>query len=241
MSTDYSVIREDFEKDLDAIESLVQLSSTLKSSVAPKVRVAAANSATLLLAATFEEFVRQMARLYARKRVSEARSAEQVPRKMLNRAWRSTMKELTRLDLKDRSATIVSRISDAKKEFDVVFQFCSGDLEQDIYDRVVYNEGGMKPSQINEIFSVCGLTDIMRKVSNESDVRDISSAVDAEGAHNELRNKMDGFFGRRNEIAHAIDALRSASPEQIVEDVAILRAFGRSLCVVLEHPDGQAK
>lgn len=64
MNTDFSAIVYEFEKDLDNIGSIVSAFDAPKKSNS-RIRVAAANSATLLLAATFEEFVREMARSYA--------------------------------------------------------------------------------------------------------------------------------------------------------------------------------
>ena len=65
MATHFTVILDDFEEELEAIKILVQASADPRLGK-PRTRVAGANAAVLLLAATFEEFVRQMARAFAR-------------------------------------------------------------------------------------------------------------------------------------------------------------------------------
>jgi hypothetical protein len=71
LSSQFSIINEEFASDLAAIRILVhEFNDPGKSP--PKVRIAAANSATLLLAATFEQFVREMARAYAQAVVAAA-------------------------------------------------------------------------------------------------------------------------------------------------------------------------
>ena len=60
MATVFEVIAEEFNEDMEAIRSLVVTFNDPQKNL--KVRIAAANSSTLLIAATFEEFVREMAR-----------------------------------------------------------------------------------------------------------------------------------------------------------------------------------
>ena len=47
-----------------------------------------------LLAATFEEFVREMARAYARAVVASSKSIEMLPSRLAHAAWRRTMETL---------------------------------------------------------------------------------------------------------------------------------------------------
>ena len=68
METVFDVISDDFLSDLDAISDLIGLVANGGGS--SKSRVASINSATLLLAATFEELIREMGRQFAREIVS---------------------------------------------------------------------------------------------------------------------------------------------------------------------------
>ncbi len=56
MASAFKIITEEFIDDMDAIRSLVVTFSDPQKTA--KSRIAAANSATLLVAATFEEFIR---------------------------------------------------------------------------------------------------------------------------------------------------------------------------------------
>ena len=58
---------------------------------------------------------------------------------------------------------------------------------------------------------------------------------DEEGkTHGYLVNRIEGFFNRRNRIAHALNSGASSSPEDIGQDIDIFRALGQSLCEILE-------
>ena len=80
MATSYDLIAEDFLSDLAALSNLVQAAHSSGSSA--KARVASVNSATLLLAATFEEFVRQLGRQFARDVVSRTSDPKKLPKKL---------------------------------------------------------------------------------------------------------------------------------------------------------------
>src|SRR4051812_9322478 len=95
MSSTFEVIVGDFIDDMAAIRSLVETFSDPHKT--PKARVAAANSATLLVAATFEEFVREMAREYARAVVRSTLSFDQLPSKLASTAWKRTMDSLSKV------------------------------------------------------------------------------------------------------------------------------------------------
>ena len=119
MTTELTLITEEFDSELEAIRLLVNAFKNSPPISAPKARIAAANSATLLLAATFEEFVREMARAYAKAVVTAAHSLEELPKEMANKAWRRTMEALARIRI-NTTANVLSaetEILDARPQF----------------------------------------------------------------------------------------------------------------------------
>ena len=235
MSTSFTIIAEEFDGDLKAIRSLIDTFNVPQQS-APKVRVAAANSATLLLAATFEEFIREMARTYARAVVAATRAFNRLPRKLATTAWRNTMETLARIriDTDTRAFSAESKISDARTQFEVVYKFCNGDLSQDIYNELIYNENNMRPGQINLLFGVSGLSDVCLQIANRMPILEIFDETEVGKAHGRLLKSLEEFFERRNDIAHSLNAARSSGPDQIFKDIDMFSAFGKSLCETLE-------
>src|SRR3546814_106825 len=168
----------------DLIRSLVNAFNDPHKS-APKARIVAANSATLLLAATFEEFVREMARAFARAVVTASDSFERLPPKLAATAWRRTMETLARLRIDTRSKVFSAEsvFSDALTRFNVVYGFCKGDLSQDIYNELIYNENNMRPGEINSLFKVSDLVDVCSKLADQRPLLENLGEVAAGQAH----------------------------------------------------------
>ena len=231
MCTEFSAIADEFEQDLENIRSLVSaFDSPDKSS--PGVRVAAANSATLLLAATFEEFVREMARCYAKFVVGSTDRVESLPQRFNETVWRRTMASLERIRFESQPAPQL--ILDAKAKFDAVFEFCSGDLDQDIYEVLIHNENNMRTGQINAVFKISGLQNVCLLLSDKQAISDTFSQQDSGQVHGLILSSLDNFFDRRNEITHSLNSTSSSGSIQINQDIDMFWAFGKSLCETLE-------
>ncbi|MCY4462380.1 MAG: HEPN domain-containing protein [Albidovulum sp.] len=163
MSTDFSVIVDEFESGLVPLEEIVGAGQTIQSS--PKARVASIHAATLLLAAEFEEFVREMARQFARRVVSESRCVSDLPDALLETAWRRTFdqvaKHIPSAQTKKEALTISAR--QARLKINALCSFVEGDINQDIFEHLIHNENNMRARQINSLFKVGGLTDVCKK------------------------------------------------------------------------------
>jgi hypothetical protein len=236
MTSTYRVIFEEFEEELAAIESLVAASSDPKSS-RPRVRVAGANAALLLLAATFEEFVRELARAYARFVVESCASYDDLPPRLASTAWKRTMDALARLRLNPKKELFSreSIFSDALTSFTIVHEFCRGNLTKNIYQELIHNENNMRPQEINSLFKISGLNNICYSVCLDTQLLDMLNQIEQGKAHSELVERLEGFFERRNQVAHSIAAMRSSGTEQISSDIELFRRFGYALYQVLEN------
>lgn len=235
MSSTFEVILEDFEEELEAVHALVDASADPKLG-RPRARVAGANAAVLLLAATFEEFVREMARAYARAVVQACASYDKLPPKLATVAWKRTMEALARVQLNPKT-TVFSRDSifaDAQTRFTVTYEFCRGDLDQDIYGDLIHNENNMRPQEINGLFGLSGLKNVCFVVAEDEALRDFLGESEQGKAHARLTEQIESFFERRNQVAHSINAMRSSGPELIVNDIELMRQFGRALSATLD-------
>ncbi len=205
MASIFQVITEQFIDDLNAIRSLVVTFSDPQKT--GKARIAAANSATLLVAATFEEFVREMARQYARAIVTNTASFEKLPPKLASTAWKRTMDGLSKMRFggNDSGVGRENVFGAAQARFTVIHEFCKGDLTQDIYRDLIHNENNMRPGEINGLFKVSGLGDVCNKLSDKQPMLDLFGEAEPGKAHGRLLSQMEDFFERRNAIAHALE------------------------------------
>src|SRR5271166_1658121 len=210
----FEVIREDFVAELDAIRQLV---TTFDGHGKPVgTRIAAANSATLLLAATFEEFVREMAREYARVIVTTTSSFDKLPKRLVSTAWRRSMESLSRMRFDVDQSAREGLMVDTQARFSVIYEFIKGDLTQNIYRELMHNENNMRPNELNSMFRVAGLSDICAKVCDKAAMLTFFGETEAGKTHGKLLVALEDFFERRNEIAHALNRGQSSGPEQII-------------------------
>lgn len=233
MATAFEVITEDFHQDLVAIFDLVSAVEGASSSA--KARVASINSATLLLAATFEEYVREMGRQYARELVERLNDPNKLPRKLTATAWKRTLEHLARAKI-DTGGTPLSldHISaDSRSRFDAVWSFLGGDLSQDIYASLIHNENNMRPGEINAVFSICDLKDVCQKISSVEAFKAFFEEDDSGKVHGHLLRSMNDFMEKRNDIAHSINSSTSIGSEDFQRYLGLMKAFSQALVVCL--------
>ncbi|WP_296575775.1 HEPN domain-containing protein [Phreatobacter sp.] len=232
MTTVFEAITDDFLDDLGAIAALV---GTFGASSHPiKARIAAANSSTLLLAATFEEFVREMAREFARAVVLSASSVDNLPKKMTATAWKRTMDGLGRIKFDKSENGLSDAFGSAQSRFSIVYDFCRGDLSKDIYRELIHNERNMRPDQLNELFNVSGLGNVCRLCYEKPIMRSFYGEDDNSNLGKKFFSSFNDFFERRNDIAHALSAQKSNGPQQIETDIRMMTCFAQALRETLE-------
>lgn len=233
MPTVFELIREDFKSELDAIRLLVTTFDVLGRP--PKARVAAANSATLLVAATFEEYIRQSAREYARLVVANTSSFVDLPKSLATTAWRRSMERLAkvRFDVEDQPArnTLLLTVGTT---FSAVHEFVRGDLTKDIYGDLIHNENNMRPNELNAMFKVSGLGDVCLKLCAMQTIKDHFEETEQGKTHGKLLTALEEFMERRNNIAHALNPGSSTGPDQIIKDLDMLEALSTSLYQTLD-------
>ncbi|HMN86173.1 MAG TPA: HEPN domain-containing protein [Bauldia sp.] len=239
MPTVFELIKEDFKAELDAIRLLVETFDV--SEKPPKARAAAVNSATLLVAATFEEYIRQSAREFARLVVTNTASLGDLPKGLSATAWRRAMQRLAKVrfdseDQQTRNALLLG----VETTFSAVRDFVRGDLTKDIYSDLIHNENNMRPDELNAMFKVSGLTNVCVKLCEIQPIKDHFDEAEQEKAHGKLRMALDELMERRNRVAHALNPNSFTGASQIKRDLDMLGALASSLCQVLDAATGPA-
>lgn len=232
-SESYRIIREEFDEALNSLKQLIEIADGTSQSA--RVRLAAANSCTLLLAATFEEFVREMAREYARFIVQRAKTIDKVPIQLVISAWKRSIGKLARIDTEGEKNSARSIMVDTKSKFTTIYEFVSGDITQDIYRELIHNDRNMRPDQINELFKISDLRNICRKIAAESDVLRFLGEDDAESSELKFKKTMENFIDRRNGIAHALNMQHSDGASQIRRDIEFLQCVARAMEATLRR------
>src|SRR5439155_26278309 len=95
-------------------------------------------------------------------------------------------------------------LSEAMTRFSAVYEFCKGDLSQDIYSDLIHNENNMRPKEINALFKLSDVGDICSKISDKAPLMENFGESEAEKTHGRLLKYLNEFFQRRNDIAHSL-------------------------------------
>ena len=238
VASTFSAIVSDFDEELTSLEQLVQIGQDWR--LPPKTRVASIHATTLMLAAAFEEFIRQMANEQAKQVVDRAGSVADVPDKLLETAWKRTLSELARAESNGLSKKEALRKSakQARPKVDALFSFVEGDLGQDIYDYLIHNEYNMRPNEVNKMFKISGLGDICRKVCHQSSLKEYFEQGNENKMHGDLLRALNSFIDRRNKITHSLNSVTSEGPEEVLRVIEMFRAFAKDLRATLEPAVG---
>ena len=233
MSSIYTAIADEFEGQLYSLCELVGCSQS--KSLMASTRVASVRATTLLLAATFEEFVREMALEYANLVVSRAKSLEQVPDRLVDAAWKQTLQDLLRARPmgETKQSRLASTAKLARPRVNAILSFMEGDLSQDIYTNLTHNENNMRPEQIDRLFRIGGLPNVCRAVCKRGKLQTFFGVRGQERTHAALKETLNEFITKRNEIAHSLNLVSSDAPDAVFRDIDLLRAFAIDLRVTL--------
>lgn len=234
MGSIYTAIADEFGSQLHSLHELVGNSQS--KSLMPSTRIASVRATTLLLAATFEEFVREMALEHAKIIVSKARSLEQVPDRLVVTAWKRTLGDLmqTRMQGDTREARLASTAKLARPRLDAICSFMEGDISQDIYAKLTHNENNMRPEQIDKLFRIGGLSSVCKEVCKKRELKAFFGTRGQENTHSALKETLNAFIDKRNEIAHSLNLMSSDAPDEVFRDMSMLEAFSLDLRTTLD-------
>ena len=228
----YAVIVEDFDEELTSLKDLVQIATT----ASPRTRVAAIHATTLILAAAFEEFVRQMAREYAVQVVKKSSNISDVPQTLLVTAWKRTFEELSssKWSTDDRQGALEVAAKRARVKIDALCAFMEGDIGQHIFDDLIHNERNMRVDEINRMFRISGLSNVCMQICEQASLKQFFDQDDRNHTHGHLVSAIKSFIDRRNEIAHSLNPSISNAPEEVFRLIEMFRAFAKDLSATLE-------
>jgi hypothetical protein len=230
MPSEFALNVEEFEADLDAIVDVASLAgSSTGEGGRPRSRVAAGNASVLLMAALFEEHIRQQVKLAYRLKSEVAAGMDDFPRTLPAVVWGRTMEVLRRTRFDDHDwPRVEARLSS-------LVTFCiRRELSADVTDIVAHNSNNMAPRQLKDLFKEIGVQSVLEKVCTDESLVQFLGSASSGAAVTELESRLKEFFKRRNEIAHAISLHSSSGPAELAQDIELFRAFSGALARILE-------
>ena len=222
MATEFDFIFEEFAAELNAIGEMALGAQ----SGSAKSRIAAGNGATLLLAAVFEEFVRQQVKAAYREQSRSMETFKELSSKLASTIWRRAFDKFGRTPLEVFEADITI----AQSSFNSIVGFCiKKDSSSDVAEFIAHNENNMRLAQMNSLFKSIGLSNVSREIAADARMIEFLGCEDAAQADQKLQIYIEIFFKRRNEIAHAIKMGSSSGPTDLENDIALFRQLADSL------------
>ena len=193
------------------------------------VRTSSARAAILLLAAVYEEYVRQMAGEHALCVADSPRS-----KGLKRKAWKTTFDELARFNPFVGSNELTESVkSESVEKIESLFAFMSGSFHSELLPNAIRNERNMRPTQLNQIFKLSGIEDISREICDRHCLIQYLNADNPDIAHGLFLERQKRFFDQRNEIAHSPVPQRSVAVDVVEGHVALLGMTSRALTETL--------
>jgi hypothetical protein len=183
------------------------------------------------MAATFEEFVRQQVRAAFREKVKRAKSIGDFPAKIASTVWRRSLETLAKIAFEDVESD-GRRVSSKLEQTEL---FCIKKVvTADVAEVLSHNDANMRPSQLGALFNQIGINSIISKAARHEPVINFLGVGSADKATGAIETRMEQFFRRRNDIAHAINQSTSSGPEELAQDIEFFRILGNALTAALE-------
>lgn len=232
MSTEYDAIFSEFASELDALAEMVRARADLgATALTGRARIAAGNGATLLLAAIFEEYVRQQVRAAFLEKTRRARDMKDFPVKIAATVWRRSLEGLARTPFEEIESD--GRKTDARVA--AILSFCvKKEITADVGDVVARNDTNMRLQELGRLFNQIGLKEIVSKCCEDNSLIDWLGADGPGKAKALLESRFGDFFRRRNEIAHAIQLGSSSGPTELLNDITMFRVFAQALSTAVQ-------
>jgi hypothetical protein len=230
--SEFSLNFDEFASELDALSEVVAgPTEGASSTLSPRARISAGNAATLMLAAIYEEYIRQQVMSAFKEKCSRVNGHGGFPKALAGKVWKKALDNMAR--------TQFSRVEERAREIEDSIQnvldfTLRKDLASDVSKTVAHNVNNMRPGQMAELFKDIGITEIINKSCNEPKLKALIGVPKKAELVSTVTLRLDAFFQRRNDMAHALQAGRSSGPVEILQDIELFRLFGMGLASALD-------
>jgi hypothetical protein len=238
LTTDlFSAVYEEFDSELSAIEGvLAAIPSTDGGRTSRAARVVGNNAATLLLAAVFEEYVRQQVKAAFGELRSSISDINGFPEKLPATVWRRGLQRLAASfdEVGKAPATIKGKVGQT-------LAFCLDKVHSaDVSYALMANDTQMRPDELARMFKQLGIRDFVRILASTEIVKTGFVCCTSQEAEAHFRRWLNDFILQRNAVAHSITFGSSVTDEKLSKDIGLFRIVGQAIASVLkQHCDEQ--
>lgn len=231
LNGEIQAICDEFHEELEGLLDFAQIGKPAsETSLSPRARIAAANGATLLLAALYEECIRQLVKSTFNQRRESVKDIGDFPDKLAASVWKRSFEKLARRSFNDIQGTYSVTNGEIRK----ILDFClKGDLRSDVSSFIAHNENNMRPDEMASLFKQIGVLNLIGKLGLCKDLQKFTGLENQNHCSEKIKSDIEDFFRRRNEIAHAIQMASSIGPSEIAKDVTLFKAVTSSLVRIL--------
>ena len=195
---------------------------------------------TMLVAATFEDYVRKSAIEFAKCKLNEASKNS-----YLHPEFKSSIKvsiknvikhQLQKDEMKDETLSeYEKRMKQQLKELYSLFMVDKGDYNHDISKQVVKTERNLKSKELNRLFRTIGIKGICERICYyKNNFQILLNEDDKKELFKKFIKKLDGFYEERNTIAHSLDSSTTEHPDELMKSIKFFREFGKVLYLFLK-------
>lgn len=227
MPTAIEAITDDFRRELATIRDLLNVISQLPPETARRtgVRLASANASMLLLAASFEEYVREAAKDHAEYLIQNATAAG-LPPALLGAIWERALFLLRGQKFGKQGFDQEGAIS----QLTALRSFCL-ELRPDrrVAAMIGYNANNMTVKEFNDVFKRLGLDDYLAQLSISQHLADLTKSESAVETRDRLAATWKDFYEERNQIAHSIGAYNTTGVGDIIRYIAMFEAVAEAV------------
>ena len=220
MASEFELTREEFVTELVALKELT--SADESAGLSPRARIAAGNGAVLLLAALFEEYIRQQVRTAFAAKIASLQPGESLPDKTLGSVWKRSLEILARKPFDELKGDVRATDNVLKD----TLGFClREDWSIDVSRHVSHNENNMKATEINRLFNQVGIKGSLGESCQFGSIVSFLGCQSSGQATAIIEVRIDDFFRRRNDVAHSIQIGASSGPSELNLDIEMFEVI----------------
>jgi hypothetical protein len=228
----FDAIYDEFDVELRAIEFILdELDRAGTNPGAPRARIAGANGSHLLIAAVYEEFIRQSVKEVFVARVDGGKPIAELGLKIQSAVWRKSMAKLRRYDDDER----IGASAQVRSMLNGIVKFClDSSPTADVADIVCYNDNNMSVRQTEELFQTIGVKSVLSKVASIRAVRSAIGSPSKADTETQIKSRLTEFYRKRNKIAHSFVFGSASSVGELKNYISTFRAIGIGLTEVCQ-------
>lgn len=221
-SNNFDAILADYDVALTTLAEVLQYIETNKPNA--RLRVVLLNNTIVTLTATVEEILRGLFQEYLSILENNFVDYRKLRKDLQKSNLECTIQALRKsVDLKDATVMVTS------------LSTCMNGLlgYRLLKERLVYNQGNFRSTQVTEIAKSFGISCLWRKICDSSEIEDYIGEAALDMRETRLLAKWNEVFEERDLVVHRVSQANGWAPERINESIRLSRLVVKRISVCL--------